>query len=139
VSGRAELFLGIIAFATLATAIVQIGVLVLAGLLARRLQLLVQHLDEELRPILGHVQAIVRDVSRAASVATAQVERLDRALTDLTGRLDRILAMVQGFFGGPVGKTRAWMAGFKAIFNLLRDLRTARAGSRADDEDALFI
>ena len=37
-SSRAELFLGIIAVSTLITAMVQVGVLVAAGLLARRLQ-----------------------------------------------------------------------------------------------------
>ena len=38
-SGRAEFFLGVIAVATLSTAIVQISVLVAAGLLFRRISL----------------------------------------------------------------------------------------------------
>jgi len=61
VSGRAELFLGIIAVATLATAIVQVGVLVAAGLLARRLQRLLETAERELKPLVEHVTAIGRD------------------------------------------------------------------------------
>ena len=50
-------FLGIIAVATLATAIVQVGVCVAAGLLTRRLGRLVDEVEREVKPILGHVNA----------------------------------------------------------------------------------
>ena len=53
-SGRAELFLAIIAFATLATAVVQIGVLVAAGLMARRLLQLTERVEREMKPVFGH-------------------------------------------------------------------------------------
>jgi hypothetical protein len=139
VSGRAELFLGIIAAATLATAMLQIGVLVAAGLLVRRIFRLVDHVDQELKPIFESVQSIARDASRAASLATAQVERLDRAITDLIQRLDKTLGAVQSFMSGPVNKGAAWMSSVRAVFNVIRGLRAARRGRRAEDEDALFI
>jgi hypothetical protein len=144
VSGRAELFLGIIAAATLVTATLQIGVLVAMGLLVRRVFQLVDHIDKELKPIFESVQSIARDASRAASLATAQVERIDRALGDLTQRLDKILSAVQQFVsggtsGGSSGGAVAWVTAFKAVFNLIRDLRASRGGHGAEDEDALFI
>ena len=140
-SGRADVFLGIIAVATLATAIVQIGVLVAAGLLARRVFRFVDHIDHELKPIFEHVQSIVRDASRAASLAAAQVERVDRAVTDLTERLDKTLHAVQSFMSGPLNGNigAAWLTSFRAVFNVIRSLRAARRGRRAEDEDALFI
>jgi predicted PurR-regulated permease PerM len=139
VSDRAELFLGIIAVATLATAIAQVCVLVAAGLLARRILRLVDHIDQELKPIFEHVQSIARDASRAAAIATAQVERVDRAMTDFIQRLDRVLGIIQGFVAGPARNGTAWIATFRTVFNLIRDLRGGRARTRADDEDALFI
>ena len=140
-SGRAELFLGIIALATLATAIVQISVLVAAGLLARRVFRFVDHIDQELKPIFEHVQSIARDASRAASLAASQVERVDRAVSDLTARLDQTLNAVQSFVSGPLGGKNgaAWLTGFRAVFNVIRSLRAGRRGRRAEDEDALFI
>ena len=138
-TSRAELFLCIIAVATLTTSILQIGVLVAAGLLARRIQRLVDHIDQELKPIFEQVQSIARDAARAASLATAQVERIDRAVNDLVQRLDRILTLAQNFLTGPMKKGEALFTSFRAVFNLIRNLRNGRSRSRAEDEDALFI
>jgi predicted PurR-regulated permease PerM len=139
VSDRAELFLGIIAVATLATAIVQVGVLVAAGLLARRLQRLVETADRELQPLLEHLNAIGRDASRAASLATAQVERADRLFADLAQRIEQILALIQSVVSGPVREGAAVMSALRAILTFVRDTRAGRRTSRNEDEDALFV
>jgi CHASE3 domain sensor protein len=139
VSGRAELFLGIIAVATLATAIVQIGVLVAAGLLARRLQRAVERAERELKPLLEHLNAIGRDASRAASLATAQVERADRLFADLAQRIEQILALIQSVVTGPVREGAAMMSALRAVLNFMRDTRAGRRSSRTEDEDALFV
>jgi signal transduction histidine kinase len=138
VSPRAEFFLGVIAVATLSTSILQIGVLVAAGLLVRRIQKLVERVDQELKPIFESVQAIARDAARATSLAAAQVERLDRAVADVVSRLDRALNAIQGFVEGPLSESAGWFAGIRSIFSLLREFRGKRS-SRGDDEDALFI
>ena len=137
-SARAEFFLGTIAIATLTTAVLQVAVLLAAGLLVRRLQRLVDHVDRELKPVFESVQAIARDASRAASLATAQVERIDRAIGDVLQALDRVMVTVQRVLAGPVAEGAAWLAGFRTILNLFRDLRSRRRPA-ADDEDALFI
>jgi hypothetical protein len=139
VSGRAELFLGIIAVATLATAIVQVGMLVAAGLLARRLERAVETTERELRPLLEHLNAIGRDASRAASLATAQVERADRLFADLAMRIEQILALIQSVVTGPVREGAAMMSALRAILSFLRDTRAGRRSSRSEDEDALFV
>ena len=138
-SGRAELFLGIIAVATLATAIVQIGVLVAAGLLARRLQRVVETTERELKPLIEHLNAIGRDASRAASLATAQVERADRLFADLAMRIEQILALIQSVVTGPVREGAAVMSALRAVFSFLRDTRAGRRTSRSEDDDALFV
>jgi hypothetical protein len=139
VSGRAELFLGIIAVATLATAIVQVGVLVAAGLLARRLQRAVETTERELRPLLEHLNAIGRDASRAASLATAQVERADRLFADLAQRLEQILELIHAVVTGPIREGAAVMSALRAILTVMRDTRAGRRSSRSEDEDALFV
>ena len=68
-----EVFLGIIAVATLATAIVQIGVLVAAGRAAKRVDRLADRVERELTPLFASLNAIGQDAARAASLATAQV------------------------------------------------------------------
>ena len=76
----ANTWLGIIAISTLLIAIVQIGVLIAAGLLARRLGRLASDIERELKPMFEHLNAIGRDAARAAALATAQVERADRSV-----------------------------------------------------------
>ena len=136
-TGWSEVFLGIIAFATLAIAIVQIGVLVAAGRLARRAGRFLDHIELELKPVLGHLNAIGRDASRAAALATAQVERVDRLFTDLTQRVDETVQMVHSVLAGPAHEGRAILG---AVAVAIRTMRGARARRpRGDDEDALFI
>ena len=136
-----EVFLGIIALATLAMAILQIGMIVAAGRVARRLERLAQQIEQDLRPLMSHLQAIGRDATRAASLATAQVERADKLFADIVVRIEKALDSVQSTLGAPAREGRAVMAAFRAAFQALRDLRQgARARrSRGDDEDALFI
>ena len=136
---RAEIFLGVIAAATLVTAIAQVGVLVTAGLLARRIERLTDKIDRELTPFFEHVNAIGRDASRAASLAAAQVERADRLFADLVQRVERLMNTVQVAVGGTAREGAAILAGFRAALTVIRDMRAGRARVRAEDEDGLFI
>ena len=140
-SGWSEVFLGVIAVATLALAIVQVGVFVVAGLAVRRVTRLISTVEEELRPIFGHVNAIARDASRATALATAQVERADKLFADVAARVDQALNEVQASLGRPAREGRAVLSALKAAIQALRDVRRggrARQG-RSEDEDALFI
>ena len=137
----ADVFLGIIAVATLAMAIVQIGVIVAAGRLARRVDSLAKQIEREVQPLFGHLNAIGRDASRAAALATAQVERADQLFADVATRVEHALDSVQGTLGAPAREGRAFLAALKAAFRAIRDLRRDGRGrqGRSDDEDALFI
>ena len=139
-NGWSEVFLGVIAVATLALAIVQVGVFVIAGLAVRRVTKLIATVEEEMRPIFGHINAIARDASRATALATAQVERADQMFADLAARVDHALNEVQASLGRPAREGRAMISAFKAAFEAIRDMRRNRARNpRGDDEDALFI
>ena len=135
---RAEVFLGVIAVATLAIAIAQIGVVVVAGRAAGRVAKLAETMERDLKPIFGHLETIGRDAARAASLATAQVERADQLFADLAVRIEQAMNRVQATMEMPAREGRALMSALRAAFQTIRDLRSDRR-RQGDDEDALFI
>ena len=135
-----EVFLGVIAVATLATAIVQVGILIAAGLLARRIARLVDQVERELAPAFDHVNAIGRDAARAVALATAQVERVDRLFADLPTRIAETLTVIQHNLTAPVREGKALWHALRTAMDVVREARRdARARRRAEDDDALFI
>jgi hypothetical protein len=139
VNNSANTWLAIIAISTLLIAIVQIGVLVVAGLAARRLGRLASDTERELKPIFEHLNAIGRDAARAAALATAQVERADRLFSDLSGRVELGLNSVQHVVTGPAREGAALWSALRAAFLAFKAPRPRRKRSGADEEDALFI
>lgn len=140
-TGWNDVFLGVIAVATLAIAVAQVAVIVVAGRAARRLAQLAEQFERDVKPLFGQLNAIGSDAARAASLATAQVERVDRLFSDVTLRFEQTLNAVQDSVIGPVREGRALLSAFRAAMQAIRDLRQngrARQG-RAEDEDALFI
>jgi hypothetical protein len=135
-----DVFLGVIAVATLAIAVAQIGVIIAAGLMARRVGRMVEQIERDVKPLFGHLNAIGADASRAVALATAQVERADKLFTDVAVRIEQTLNAVQTSIGGPAREGRALMGAFRAAMQALRELRHGRARQgRGDDDDALFI
>jgi hypothetical protein len=139
VNGWTDVFLGIIAFATLTMAIVQIGVLVAAGLLTRRVGRLVDRVEHELSPMFTSVNAIAQDAARAASLATAQVERVDKLFADAALRVDETLRLVQSAVVAPAREGAALVSALRAALNAIRSGMRSPRSRTADDEDALFI
>jgi hypothetical protein len=135
-----DVFLGVIAVATLAIAVAQIGVIIAAGLMARRVGRMVDQLERDVKPLFGHLNAIGSDASRAVALATAQVERADKLFGEVAVRVEQTLSIVQGTIGGPAREGRAMLGALRAALQVLRDFRGSRPRQgRGDDEDALFI
>jgi hypothetical protein len=136
-----DVFLGVIAVATLAIAVAQIGVMVAAGRLARRVERLTEQLDRDLKPLFGHLNAIGRDASRAAALASAQMERADHLFADIAGRIELALNNLQATLAAPAREGRALVSGFRAALQALREHRGDGRSrqSRSEDDDALFI
>jgi hypothetical protein len=136
-----DVFLGVIAVATLAIAVTQIAVIVVAGRAARRVAKIAEQFERDVKPLFGHLNAIGHDAARAAALATAQVERVDRLFTDVAGRFEQTMNAVQDTVIGPVREGRALLSAFRAAMQAVRELRQngrPRQG-RGEDEDALFI
>ena len=136
-----DVFLGVIAVATLAIALAQIAVIVAAASAAKRLSQIADTFEREVKPLVGHLNAIGRDAARAAQLATAQVERADKLFGDVAQRFEQTLSAVDASISGPAREGRALLSAFRAAFQALRELRRDGRGrrGRGDDEDALFI
>ncbi len=125
--------------ATAVTALVQVAVIIAAGRLARRLERVADRFEQELAPVFAHLNSIARDMSRAASVATAQVERADQLFADLVQRVDDTARTIQQGIQMPLREVGAVVAALRAVLGVVRSRRSGRSRSRAEDEDALFI
>ena len=134
----ATVFLGIIAMATLVTAILQVVLLVAAAQLVRRVGKFVDIIEEDVRPIITSVSSIARDASRVASLAAAQVERADQALSNTVHRVEELLAHVQTLVATTLRDGNALMMGIRAVMAAIRAFQ-GRRRRRGEDDEALFI
>ena len=136
----ATVFLGVIAVATLTTAILQVVLLVAATNLVRRITRFVDFIEVEVKPIIAQVDAIARDASRAANLALTQVERADELLSNAMRRVEQTLATVHSLVIGALREGNALMMGFRALLAAIRGFqRRQSTRRRAEDDEALFI
>ena len=136
-----EVFLGIIAAAVLIMAAIQVGAIIVAARLAKRVDRLVSQFEQDIRPVFANLNALTVDAARAASLAAAQVERADRVFGEFAQRIDQTLTTLQKSLLGPAREGFAWMAGLRAAIATFRDLRegSRKRPSPVEEEDALFI
>lgn len=135
-----ELFLGIIAAATAVMALMQIGAIVVLARVALQVRDVVTTLQQDIRPLLVRATAIADEAQKTAALATAQAEKIDRLVTDLTRRVDETSLVIQKAILTPAREGVALFAALKAGIAALRGMRDLRGRPGAvDDEDALFI
>ena len=149
-----DVFLGVIAAATLIMAIVQIGVIVVAAGMAKRAQQAVDKAQqtlvtaqqaitsvrEDIRPLVAKAHAIADEASKTAALATAQAQKVDRLVTDLSARIDETSSLVQQAIVTPAREGLAIIAAVKATLGAIRagaDWR--RRTTPSEEEDSLFI
>lgn len=143
-SDTGELFLGVIAFAVLLMALIQVAAIVAGIRLARRVDQLATQLERDVKPLLANLTAVTTEAARTAALAARQVERFDQVFAELTERVDQTLAVAQSFVIGPAKQGMAIFAGISALIDSFRGLREAsrrRQASRpvVDEEESLFI
>ena len=137
----AEVFLGIIALATLTMAAIQVGVIIYGVGVARRVNKLLTQVEQDMKPLADSLNAIARDAARITSLATGQAERIDRVVRDITIRLEQTATTLQDAILRPLRDGAAIMTGVKAAVDVIREItrKPGAARTRAEDEDALFI
>jgi hypothetical protein len=143
-SQTGELFLGIIAFAVMIMALIQVAAIFAGIRLARRVDQIATQIDSEIKPLIANLTAMSSEAARAAAIAAKQAERLDKVFGELVQRVDATLAAAQEFVTGPARQGMAIMAGVRAVVDSFRTLREAsrrRTAARPtiDEEESLFI
>ena len=149
-----QVFLGIIAAATLLMALLQVGAVVVAAKIARQAQEAVNNAQqaigtaqqtlvsvrEEIRPLIAKANAIADEASKTAALATAQARKVDHVVTDLSRKVEHTSSLVQQAIVTPAREGLAIMAAVRTALSVIRagqDWR--RRTSRPEEEDPLFI
>ncbi len=136
-----DLFLGIIALGVVVMAAIQVGAIIVAARIARRVDRLATQIEQDIKPVFQNLHALTAEAARASALATIQVERADKLFGELAGRLDQTLTTLQSRVVAPAREGFAVLAGIRAALAALRDLREAgrRRAAAVEEEDALFI
>jgi hypothetical protein len=140
VNDWSPVLLGVIAAATAVMAIIQIAAMVMLARVAVQVRDVVVVLQKDIRPLIARATAIADEAQKTATLATAQAQKIDRLVTELTRRVDETSSIIQQAIITPAREGLAIYAAVKAGLAALRGLRDLRGrpGS-VDDEDALFI
>ncbi|HEY2432378.1 MAG TPA: hypothetical protein VGI12_06855 [Vicinamibacterales bacterium] len=134
------LFLGVIAVATLVMAVVQIGAVMALARVAGQVRDVTAMLQQDIRPLLVRAASIADEAHRTAVLATAQAQKIDRLMTDLTRRVDETSLVIQQAIVTPAREGLALFSALKAGLGALRGMRDFRGRpGTVEDEDALFI
>ncbi|HEX5215384.1 MAG TPA: hypothetical protein VFV98_07955 [Vicinamibacterales bacterium] len=131
-------WLAVIAIAVAVMAVMQVVVALVALKAAREMTLTVAELRRDLKPVIDKTSRLVDEATRVASLASLQVERVDRLLANTVERIDETLSLVQTAVIRPVRQGAALVAGVRAALSALRAWQDKSRHSR-DDDEALFV
>lgn len=139
-----DVWLAVIALAVALMAAIQVGAIVVGLRLARRVDHLTTELERDVKPLLRNLTDMTAEASRAAALATQQVERVDRLFGDLALSAERTLTIASQFVGGPAKNGFALFSAARVAYSAFKDLRAASRRRTAyksspDDEESLFI
>jgi hypothetical protein len=139
------IFLGVIALSTLMMAVIQVGAIIYSARLARRLEILLGRLEQDVKPMLERVTAISTEAARMSALATQQVERVDQLFADIQARTEHVVAVVQQAIITPAREGAAFFGALRSTFAAIRGLRSNGHGRQprpprgVEEDDALFI
>jgi alkylated DNA nucleotide flippase Atl1 len=138
-----DLFLGVIAAAVAVMAVIQVAAMVFALRAARRVGDLVTRLEQDVTPLVANLRVVSAEAARAATAASAQVERAGELIAELTRRVDETAAKLQATIVTPARDVMAVVRGIIAAFAAFRTGTEGAAPRQrpapAEEEDPLFI
>jgi hypothetical protein len=138
-----DLFLGIIAISVLVMALIQVGALLAALRVAKRVEEVSRRIETDIKPLITNLTDVTTELSRTAAMATRQVERVDHLFGDVASRVDQTLAVAQQFVRGPAKNGFAILSGVQAAVSAIKGIREASRRRQkvtpGVDDDSLFI
>lgn len=119
-------------------AAVQVMVFVTMARLAKQASDALESLQRDVKPLIEKVHRISDDAGRAAALAAAQAERVDRLMASAAARIDETLGVVQGAVIEPIRQGAALMAAVRAAVGVFRSA-SSRGRQSQDEDEALFV
>jgi hypothetical protein len=119
-------------------ALMQMGVVIVAIVIGRRVIAVTEDLRREVRPLVAKAHKISDDAQRVTALAVQQVERIDQLLTHTQENLGQTFGLVQQAVVEPVRQGAAVVAAVRAAISAFRSWQD-RTNHPRDDEDALFV
>ena len=137
-----DVYLAVIAVAVAAMAVIQIAAIIVAMRTAKRVGDAVSRLESDVRPIVTNLKAMSADAARTASIASAQAQRAEQLIGDVTSRVNHTVAAVEASVVAPAREAYAMVQGLLGALSAFRQ-GPAPPGHRrptaAEEEDPLFI
>ena len=136
-----DVYLAVIAVAVAVMAVIQVAAIVVAMRAARRVGDAVSRLEGDLRPIVANLKSMSADAARTASIASAQAQRAEQLIGDLTARVNSTVAVVEETVIGPAREAYAVVQGLMAAVGAFRQgaQSPGRRPVSTEEEDSLFI
>ena len=136
-----DVFLGVIATAVAVMAVIQVAAIVIAMRAARRVGDAVARFEHDVRPIVANLKSMSVDAARAANIASAQAQRAEQLISDLTGRVNDTVAAVEATVARPAREAYAMLQGLLGAVAAFREgpRAPARQSPGPEEEDPLFI
>jgi dihydroxyacetone kinase-like predicted kinase len=137
-----EVYLGVIAVAVAAMAVIQVAAIVVAMRTARRVGEAVARLENDVRPIVTNLKSMSVDAARTASIASAQAQRAEQLIGDVTARVNDTVAAVEATVMAPAREAYAVMQGLLGALAAFRHAPSRPVHHRdatSEEEDSLFI
>lgn len=136
-----EVYLAVIAVAVAAMAVIQIAAVVVAMRTAKRVGDAVGRFEDDVRPILTNLKVMSVDAARTASIASAQAQRAEQLIGNLTTRVTDTVAAVEASVVAPAREAYAMVQGVLAALAVFRQgpPPASRRPAATEEEDPLFI
>ena len=116
-----EVFLGVIAVATLVMALIQVC-LVIAGIIAvKRMYDMLLRVENTMKPVLAHVDELVMDATASVAAVRVQIDRVEQQAVQVLKRTDQAVQRVQDYLVAPAREGIALAAGARALFGAFRE------------------
>jgi len=116
-----EVFLGVIAVATLVMALIQLCVLVAGIIAVKRLHEVLVRVEASVHPVLAHVDDLVVDATASIAAVRVQIDRVEQQAVNVLRRTDQAVQRVQDYVVTPAREGMALAAGARAVFGAFRE------------------
>jgi predicted PurR-regulated permease PerM len=115
-----EVFLGVIAVATLVMAVIQVCVVVAGIIAVKRMQEMLVRVEDAVKPVIAHVDDLVTDATASVAAVRVQIDRVEQHAVQVLKRTEQTVQRVQDYLVAPAREGMALAAGARALFGAFR-------------------